>query len=423
MYSVGTRENATESASGRGWARTVLPNLLYVADVPVENSYHGSALVCRLLRNYPSSRLRVVEVGFVSQNNRRLVGVEYRHLRLPLKRLLMTRFDRLASSALVSSGGVTQAALSIAAKGFCPDAVLTVVHGYSWNSAVRFARKFNLPYHLIIHDDWDKTFNAADILMPMLHRRFGDTYRNAASRLCVSPYMADHYRRQYGVSGDVLYPSRAAGVVGFDTPSQRVNEVGSTFTIAFAGSINSPGCVAALRSVAQALEPINGRLAIFGPISDLGAQRAGLVGANVQLKGLVSSDELIKTCREEVDALVVPMSFDPKDRANMTLSFPSKLTDYTAIGLPIIIFGPPYCSAVNWAVEHPNVAEVVDINDVAFLESTIVRLSRDPQRRKQLACRALQVGRTCFDQAIAEQKLFDTIARAAKQKLRVEGVY
>ena len=38
-----------------------LPRLLYVGDVPVEASYHGSALIYRLLQRYPVERLRIVE--------------------------------------------------------------------------------------------------------------------------------------------------------------------------------------------------------------------------------------------------------------------------------------------------------------------------------------------------------------------------
>jgi glycosyltransferase involved in cell wall biosynthesis len=395
----------------------VLPNLLYVADVPVEHSYHGSALVYRLLQNYPASRLRVVEVFSVSEINRRLTGVQYRSLRLPFQRLLTTRFHFLTSSMLVAfGGGCSQSALSIAAEGFSPEAVLTVVHGYSWKSAVKLARRRNLPYHLILHDDWQGTFSAARMLRPRLNRQFGEVYRNAASRLCVSPYMADCYSRKYGVSGHVLYPSRAAGAVNFDTPSPRINDTGSDFTIAFAGTINSSGYVAALRSVTRALEPIGGRLVIFGSISATDAQKAGLNGTNVHLKGLVRPDELGKICREEVDALLVPMSFDPKDRAHMMLSFPSKLTDYTAIGLPIIIFAPSYSSAVNWAAEYPNVAEVVDRDDTASLAVAIARLASDPLRRRQLACRALEVGKRCFDHGIAEQKLFDSVVGSSNRR-------
>ena len=41
----------------------MLPRLLYIADVAVEASYYGSALVYRLLERYPVEQLRIVEAG------------------------------------------------------------------------------------------------------------------------------------------------------------------------------------------------------------------------------------------------------------------------------------------------------------------------------------------------------------------------
>ena len=38
-----------------------LPRLLYLGDVPVEASYHGSALIYRLLQHYPVDRLMIIE--------------------------------------------------------------------------------------------------------------------------------------------------------------------------------------------------------------------------------------------------------------------------------------------------------------------------------------------------------------------------
>jgi glycosyltransferase involved in cell wall biosynthesis len=303
---------------------------------------------------------------------------------------------------------LTQKALASVIYDFRPEAILTVVHGYSWKSAVKLARKLNLPYHLIIHDDWDKTFSATEILMPLLQRQFSNVYRNAASRLCISPYMAQCYREKYGVSGDVLYPMRAVQAAEFGTPSPRsTNREG--FTVAFAGSINSLGYVNALRRVAEALEAVGGKLALFGPLSSQDAQKIGLNSKNITLRGWVSSDDLPRIFRNEVDALIVAMSFDPTDRRNMELAFPSKLADYTGIGLPIIIFGPRYSSAVRWAAEFRDVAEVIDCDDSEYLATAIARLACDPQRRIKLSRRALEVGEICFSHEAAQRKFFATI--------------
>jgi hypothetical protein len=94
--------------------------------------------------------------------------------------------------------------------------------------------------------------------------------------------------------------------------------------------------------------------------------------------------------------LFVPMSFDPVDRTNMELAFPSKLADCTAIGLPLVIYGPAYCSAVRWARENDGVAEIVDRELVTQLSETLGRLARKPQLRVALGKRALEVGREHF---------------------------
>ena len=78
----------------------LLPRLLYLGDVPVESSYHGSALLYRLLQNYPPDRLRIIEGNHRnSVPERRLHGVLYRVLKVGWSRPLYTRFSRWAAFA------------------------------------------------------------------------------------------------------------------------------------------------------------------------------------------------------------------------------------------------------------------------------------------------------------------------------------
>ncbi len=98
--------------------------------------------------------------------------------------------------------------------------------------------------------------------------------------------------------------------------------------------------------------------------------------------------------RDEADALFVPMSFDASDRANMEMAFPSKLADCTATGLPLLIYGPTYCSAVAWARENEGVAEVVEAEPQ--LSEAIKRLANNPAHRVVLGRRALDVGSEYF---------------------------
>ena len=139
---------------------------------------------------------------------------------------------------------------------------------------------------------------------------------------------------------------------------------------------------------------------IFGPLTPIEAKRVGL-NSTTAVCGLLSSSELMTRLREEADALFVPMSFDPRDCVNMQMAFPSKLADCTAVGLPLVIYGPSYCSAVVWARDNPGVAEVVERED--DLLPAIDRLAGNSDLRLALAKRALEVGREYFSHDRVQQ--------------------
>ena len=160
---------------------------------------------------------------------------------------------------------------------------------------------------------------------------------------------------------------------------------------AYAGNF-TPEYATALSLLAECLIPIGGRLLIFGPMDAALAQSVGLSAPNIELGGLLTSHSLIETLRERADVLFVPMSFAKDYRANMEVSFPSKLADYTAAGLPLLIYGPNYCSAVRWAEANAPVAEVVTAEGGEELSRALRRLVSDPAHRMQLAQAASTAG-------------------------------
>ena len=389
-----------------------LPRLLCLADVPVEASYHGSALLYRLLQGYPPDRLRVIETNLVrSTPERRLPSVRYAELRLGPRRPLYTRFSRWYAAWLTFTAGAHAANVSRLLAGFSPEAVLTVTHGFSWRTAAGLAADKHLPLHLICHDDLPRLGHLPDLFAAWFDAEFARVYRQAKSRLCVSPFMAETYQARYGAGGTVLLPSRAADAPVFTAPPERLGGDAHPFTCVFAGTINALGYVRALRALADALSPLQGRLLLFGPLTPEGAARAGLAARNVEVRGLLEPAELIQRCRDEADVLFVPMSFAKADKANMQISFPSKVTDYTAMGLPLLIHGPEYSSAVRWARENPGLAEVVDTDDANRLAEAIKRLQGDPQYRTRLAAEAMAVGNRLFSHAVARATFHGALAR------------
>lgn len=385
--------------------------LVYVGDVPVEASYHGSALLYRLLSEFPAEDLRIVETASPSLPDRRLADVKYEWSPLAKTRWLNTRFHPYAVafySAAAKRLSSTDSLESL--KHFEFDSVLTVVHGFGWLTASALAESRGVPLHLIIHDDWPRAAHVPAAFRSWLDRNFARAYRQAQSRLCVSPAMKESYRQRYGVEGEILYPMRSKQCPEFESPAARVGTNDHSFTIAFAGSINTPGYTHALKRLSVALEPIGGRLLLFGPLTEAEAQHIGLRRPNILFGGLLESSALIERLRQEADALFVPMSFAADDRLNMQMAFPSKLADYTAVGAPLLIYGPEYCSAVRWAEDNAGVAVVVTSKDEHALADPVQRLASSPTDRLLLGTQALDVGRRCFSHELVQDVFNKSLA-------------
>ena len=372
----------------------MLPSLLYVGDVPVESTYYGSAQLHRLLGGYPAGKLTILETGPPSNPSRRIPQATYVSHPISRQRWLNTRFHPQVTVWYSHRGTRIAPKVAASLNGARFDGILTVVHGFGWLAAARIAEKRKVPLHLLVQDDWPRAAHVPDRFRNWLDQRFARVFRQAQSRLCVSPSMQRDYQSRYGEIAEVIYPSRAMNLPQFTAPPDRVARNDHQFTIAFAGTINSNGYVEALIDLSQALQAINGRLLVFGPLTVEQSRHSGLDLPNVAIGGLLSWPELINRLRDEVDALFVPMSFDESDRSNMQLAFPGKLADCTAIGVPVLIYGPKYCSAVRWARENAGVAEVVDAQE--DLEEVVKRLAEDPALRHELGRKALEVGEKYF---------------------------
>jgi glycosyltransferase involved in cell wall biosynthesis len=387
-----------------------LPRLLYIGDTPVEATVAGAALLYRLLQNYPVERLCVAESNLILSNpSHRLLDVDYRTFSIGFKRPLHSRFTHAYTSYLVATASWKQALFNKYLQQFQPDAIVTVAHGFSWLTAAAVAAKHKLPLHLIIHDDWSSSVPVVSPLRGIAVQQFGKVYRQAQSRLCVSPYMMECYQHRYGVAGDVLYPSRSADVPRLNHPPDRVAQPHLTLTFAYAGSVNSVAYAQSLVTLASILNTLGHRLIVYASLTNTEAQHIGLNQPNVSIRPLVPSPQLIHILRDEADVLYVPMSFAAADRPNMEMSFPSKLTDYTVMGLPLLIWGPDYCSAVRWAKDHPDVAEVVEKYDAAALAVAVQRLSQDPQYRQRLANTALDTGNRYFSHETGLQTFYQAL--------------
>ncbi len=377
------------------------PRLLYVADVQVEATQHGSALIYRALEEYPSDRLRLVETGMPSSPGRRLPGVSYAEVPLARRRLLNSRAHGWYSAWLTWRATAHAGRVLSAVPGFRPEAVATVGHGFGWATAQAVADRLQVPLHFIVHDDWPRLSGMPSWALPWLDRTFAGVYRAAATRLCVSPFMAEVYQARYGAAGSVMYPSRSTACPVFEAKAPRT--IGDDDLVIGYGGNSGPEMMSCLTALAATLAGRRARLEVFGPF-DAGAQAHLLARSTaITFHGLVPFQQMIQGLRATSDVLFVPMSFAEADRDNQVVSFPSKLADYTATGLPLLVYGPSYSSLVRWTRDQGEAGEVVVESGDAALGAALDRLRAGHDRRGELAVRAVRAGRACFDAARGRQ--------------------
>ena len=382
---------------------SVLPRLAIVGDVPVERSTAGALLLYRLFRSYPTDRLMVIQ-GSESPPERRIPNVSYSVLRTPGSRLLRTRFARFWSLLLMLAAPLRVEAIRRRIRDFQPDAILTVTNGSMWLAASQLGAQSGIPLHLILHDEWPAGFPIPAWATAFQTSHFGTHYRRARSRLCISQGMEEAYAGQYGIGGEVLLPCR-----GEESPEAvnrvRADDSQAPFVAAYAGSI----WVADVLPMLWRLVPLLRE--VCGPDSGVDVytppeQAEGVGASPFHWRGFLPPVQLAEDLGKTASLLVLPVSFAPDQREAVERAFPSKLADYTAIGLPILIWGPESSAAVRWARTFPDAAEVVTEQSDEALREALRRLARSRELRQRLADGGIAAGQESFSLSAARERLF-----------------
>ena len=394
-----------------------------ITDVPVERTQSGQLLLYRLLNEYPSHQLRIVQSTRHATRGAafRIPEVEYRYVHYPVPRLLSSRWNPLGAWMQTCAMRRYDVEVARGLEGFEPKAVLTVTHDYLWLNAARFAESRRLPLHLICHDDWESMIPQARSewfsgwTRGSVTRHFRRVYQNAQSHLCVSPGMVDLYEARYSVRGEVLYPSR-----GEDSPEpiirvgrnrDRLNPV-----IAFAGALHTEGARDLLRKLARILGAKNGHLDLYTNDTEESLGRIGLEGPVVRRQGFFPPKELADRIAETAHILFLPASFHPRERTDVSTLFPSKLADYTAIGLPILIWGPEYSSAVRWGQERSDATMMETSEHDGRVSELIDRCMADVCFAERIAENGVAAGRQDFDLDSARETFYRALSSVERAR-------
>ena len=363
--------------------------LLYISEVPVELSYAGATLMYRLLEEYPKHDLLIVQTGMPT-TGRKLEGVRY--VQFGEKRIrFMNRIANYKAGVRLKIIAKQQIGPSLAKeiRLFRPDAVISVTFNLSWLTALVISKKYSIPLHLVLHDDFLSTEDYGRA-QPYLERKFKEAYLHASGRYCISPQMEAYYNEAYGMKGSVIYPARGKNDIAYavDWATRRDK---TSLNYCYAGSMGTSDFLPMTDMIADMLGKAGHRLIIFSKIPDqLLARYKHLTLPHVSVRPMVHPDELKKYLSEEADVNILLNSFEQEKL--FRLNFSSKIVDYTAVDLPVLFWGAQTSGIGAWLASgkypamidrpghHPVEEEIRRMDSAAYrkdLADHLQRMARD----------------------------------------------
>lgn len=399
------------AATGGVSVDAALPRLLYIGDVSVADTMAGEALLYRLLQFYPPDKLALV-CG-VRPDMPKLPGVAYHHWGARWQRLLRSRVAEEYVLWRAWRYYEVPPYISHVATMFKPDAILSISHVSGWLAAWQVSLTRRIPLHLVAHDDHAYSSRFPSWSRAWAEGKFGEAYRAAAGRFCISPAMADTYRERFGVAGDVILPTHKGGVAtGLNI---RDGSGDRSLVIGYGGSINSVQEMEQIIGFSRCAQARGHRVLAYTPQHQLLSDRAVAAGVTIETHAPVHSDVLLARFRRDADCLLLPQSMAVQDRPFVSTAFPTKWADYSTLGLPVIVFAPAESSSARFVLDHPGCAALVTSSDPNVIDRTLGELEASAEHRRALAATLLRIGQEAFAPEVAWRRFSAALIDASGQ--------
>ena len=296
-------------------------------------------------------------------------------------------------------------------RSFRPDVVVTVAHS-SWHvQARRVAQEFELPLVCFFQDWWPDFPDVPLAFCSRIEREFRKTCAASDLAICVS----DGMRWELGNPGNSLVLHDAPSLLGCGEVTRHFE---LPLRVAYFGNLSEYGPL--IESALRAFNNSNRvRLEVFGPSPLWTSGAEDEFRARGVYRGFISSNELAQSLQNFQAALVV-MSFAQSLRRRMTTSFPSKMIDAMQLGLPVVIWGPEYCSAVQWARRGERALCVTDANPSA-LRQALEELAASPAEQERLAKSSREAVAGDFNPERIQAQFVDALRRAIYYRAGSKG--
>jgi len=222
---------------------------------------------------------------------------------------------------------------------------MPVGDGHLFLAGERVARDLNLPVILWTLDDWrGGAGKELTKVLPEMEESLRRCATRSIARFAVSKEMAERYEYELGGEWKVL----CNGLDKMDIPEANAIRTLSncSFKVGFFGAVYSVQ-VDPLENLCKACQKLGIEIVVYGDVDPNLRPRLSRLSC-LTLYDPVDEDAArnkMKNC----DALYLPYSFNTSSARVVETSFPTKMADYIAAGVPVIINGPPNSTIIKFS--------------------------------------------------------------------------
>lgn len=287
--------------------------------------------------------------------------------------------------------------------------VLTVAHGDGFMAAQRFAKRHKLPLVSIFHDWWPDMTYAHSPFRSMLERKFKTLARESSVTFCVCKGM----QVALGSVPQALILPPISAAPSKILPSN--SEPRKPFKILYSGNMGDYGPMLG-DALEESLKHPDILLQVRGASPNWSEERKAKMRANGRWLDFAPRAEL-DAWLASADAFLVPMVFDDKMRKRMETSFPSKLVEFAQLGKPLIIWGPEYCSAIQWSGAEEK-AICITSPSVAELLKALLELKACPNRLALLKSKTKKAAEAEFNPILIQTYFYQQLSGAFESRVQ-----
>lgn len=291
---------------------------------------------------------------------------------------------------------------------FKPDVVFSALGSLERMNYLQSVMKYapQSKYVIYITDDWCNTTYNGRFLKNRWKREYHDKFKeiigNSALNLSICPFMTEAYKAQFGFDF-IPFHNPVDTKFWNSVPSSRKYS-DNVFSIVYVGKINKdtkPG----LKTMCRIVERLNkeGQKRIVFDIYTPSIKEVDEFSSFEHCQVFQSiPNSQVPQLLKSYDCLFLPLGFSPSSRQYTRLSMPTKLTEYMASGVPMIVNCPEEIALSRYVTES-KCAFVCNEQNENALNDTLQSVLSDKSKVEEVVFHALKEARLYDVEIIREE--------------------